>query len=581
MDLAAPAAASPTEAAAAAAIGRLDAVGAAASADGTGAAEAPPPDPALPLTPEQLAEQAAAEEAANREAQLERLLVKIQKNADFPSLRDSVRGIQTLTRSESVHMRTLTDEVLGDPALTTKLLRMINAAFYSSVGAGSITSLSRAIALMGFKPVGMLVASLTLFERLPKGPEGARVRHEFSRALMAAMLANQFCPIRRIEESAYITAMFQNLGPMLAWMHFPAEAQEAEALLQAEGNAGDHESLQRASRQVLGMSYDDMAQEVTRLWGWPESLQNDLRRLEPSDPERPATKEEYLRVVATAANRLAADLEGCHSPEDQEACLAQFRARYGEPLGLDEAALAEMVERARAQWSDLAVVLGIRKLQPPPPKPAAAGKPGPAAGASSAAGAAAHGMGERRDPARPPATALQMRSRAALTSALDTLSQRATSQAPLGEVLQLAMSQLHDALILQRVVICLRESGSGDLVGRLGVGERAQKLTPHFRVPMNPPGDLFGLLCSKQADTLISDASEKAIAQRLPAWFRQHLRAPCFLLLPLTLDDKPIGMIYGDRADTHGLAVGPDELSLLKALRNQVVNAMRLRGAGG
>ncbi len=580
MDLAASAAASPPDASAAAAIGRLDAAGAAATADGTGAAEALLPDPALPLTPEQLAEQAAAEAAASREAQLERLLVKIQKNADFPSLRDSVRGIQTLTRSESVHMRTLTDEVLGDPALTTKLLRMINAAFYSSVGAGSITSLSRAIALMGFKPVGMLVASLTLFERLPKGPEGARVRHEFSRALMAAMLANQFCPIRRIEESAYITAMFQNLGTMLAWMHFPAEAQEAEALLQAEGQVGDHESLQRASRQVLGMSYDDMAQEVTRLWGWPESLQNDLRRLEPSDPERPATKEEYLRVVATAANRLACELEGCHSPEDQEACLAQFRARYGEPLGLDEVALAEMVERARAQWSDLAVVLGIRKLQPPPPKPVAAGKTGATTAAPSAAGAA-QGTAERRDPARPPVTAIQVRSKAALTSALDTLSQRASSQAPLSEVLQLAMTQLHEALILQRVVICLRESGSGDLVGRLGVGERAQKVTPHFRVPMNPPADLFGLLCSKQADTLISDASEKTIAQRLPAWFRQHLRAPCFLLLPLTLDDKPIGMIYGDRADTHGLAVGPDELSLLKALRNQVVIAMRLRGAGG
>ena len=53
--------------------------------------------------------------------------------------------------------------IAQDPALSAKLLRLINAAFYSSAGAGSITTVSRAIALMGF---GFVVERFGLFLRM-------------------------------------------------------------------------------------------------------------------------------------------------------------------------------------------------------------------------------------------------------------------------------------------------------------------------------------------------------------------------------------------------------------------------------
>jgi len=42
-----------------------------------------------------------------------------------------------------------------------------------------------------------------------------------------------------------------------------------------------------------------------------------------------------------------------------------------------------------------------------------------------------------------------------------------------------------------------------------------------------------------------------------------------------------MGLIYADNAVPDTLHVGEQELTLLKALRNQLVMAMRLRGAGG
>ncbi len=463
----------------------------------------PDPAPVVDAAAETPDDDTLAQEAAEREAQLQRLLQRMKKHADFPSLKDSIRGIQSVARSEVAHMRTFTDEVMGDVALSNKLLRMINTAFYSSVGGGSIASLSRAVALMGFQPVGMLATSLTLFERLPKGPDGARVQQEFSRALLAALLATQFCPQRQQEENAYITALFQNLGTMLAWMHFPAEATEIEARL-AECETADHAALQAVSRQVLGMGYDDLAIEVVRQWGWPEVLQNALRRLEPADPHRAVGRNEYLRVACTAANQLASALVQADGNEDAMACcVAAFAHGQAVPLGLGQDELPAMVERVMAQWAELALVIGFAK-----PRQAKAAAP---AGSKPAARAASPASPESSKPAAKPtaAAANPPEVAGALSAALEAVSQMAMSEQPLAEVLQSVVGLLRDALGLQRVLLCLREGASGNLVGRLGVGDDATRLAPLFRVPMQPPADLFGLLCSKGADTLISDTETR------------------------------------------------------------------------
>ncbi|ACB33323.1 putative signal transduction protein [Leptothrix cholodnii SP-6] len=569
------------------------------------AADPAPTEAAAPLSAEEQAAQdaaacaqaehdAAAVEAAEREAQLQRLLQRMQKSADFPSLKDSIRSIQKVSRSETAHLRALTDEVLGDVALTNKLLRLINTAFYSSVGGGGITSIKRAVALMGFQSIGMLAASLTLFDKLPKGPDGERVRAEFRRALLAAMLASELCPTHKLQENAYLAALFQNLGPMLAWMHFRDEATQIEAQLAEAGtpvDGSDHAALQKTSRDVLGMGYEDLGVEVAGQWGWPEDLQLALRRLEPRDPEQPVGHDERLRVACTAANHLARQMLEIEDPQALEACLARFTEAYGVPLGLDVEHLTPIVERSRQQWADLAVMLGMsvpgiakaganNKVGGAAPASKTPARPGAAAPVKPAAG----GPAQSPQPVRPPAP---MRPRApvpaavgaALSVALEAISQRAMSDAPLGEVLQFVMAQLQQSLQLQRVVVCLRDSASGELRGRLGSGDRAMQLAPMFRVPMRPPGDLFGLLCTKGADTLISDASDALIARSLPGWFHQQVKAPTFLLLPLTLGQQPLGLIYGDRAHANSLQVGDAELTLLKAMRNQLVMAMRLRGA--
>ena len=97
-------------------------------------------------------------------------------------------------------------------------------------------------------------------------------------------------------------------------------------------------------------------------------------------------------------------------------------------------------------------------------------------------------------------------------------------------------------------------------------------------MPLQPPSDLFGLLCLKGVDTLISDTRDPLIAQRLPGWFQQQVRARSFLLLPMQRAGQVVGMVYADHPGaTLALQVTERELGLVKGLRNQVLLALQLR----
>jgi hypothetical protein len=131
------------------------------------------------------------------------------------------------------------------------------------------------------------------------------------------------------------------------------------------------------------------------------------------------------------------------------------------------------------------------------------------------------------------------------------------------------------------VIISLKDARSGSLLGRLGVGDMGQSMSRMFNIPITPPSDLFGLLCAKNADTLISDSSDHVIASRLPTWYKTHVNAPTFLILPLSMGTLTSGMIYADRASANSLTIDDQVLKRLKTLRNQVTMAMHTRGLGG
>ena len=92
-------------------------------------------------------------------ATLDFLLRRMRHKSDFPALSDSVARIQRVANSEDDSISDLTHEILKDVALTNKLLRLVNSVHYAHASRGTISTVSRAVSLVGFNAVRNMALS--------------------------------------------------------------------------------------------------------------------------------------------------------------------------------------------------------------------------------------------------------------------------------------------------------------------------------------------------------------------------------------------------------------------------------------
>ena len=511
---------------------------------------------------------------------LDFLLRRMRHRTDFPALSESIARIQRIADTDDQSLGTLAAEVSRDVALTNKLLRLVNTAQYSHAGGGSIGTVLRAVALVGFAGIRNMALSLVLLEGMQDKGHAHQLKEEYLRALMAGVLANELASTARDGEEAFVGAMFQNLGRLLAEYYLPEEARQIRDL--AKPPAGRPAvSETQASISVLGLSFDELGRGVARHWGLPESLQRCMSRPTGEPPAR-TSGVERLRWLTLAANEVASALLETE-PSRSRARIQVIGERYAKAFGLTAKDVLAAVDRSRERLQQTTRALDIVV---PGASPARRLLDRPAADAGAADAADTTIVSPRTATIQSPPT-LATNEPAETAQQLASGIQRITDAMAsdgfrLNDVLRMILETMHQALGFRSVVFCLRDAKADALTGRFAIGDRPDAVRAAFHVPLRAaPGkdpDLFTSLCSKGLDSVIADATTATIAARLPAWFREQIAAPSFLVLPLMVKGAPFALIYADKAELGAVRFTPQELALLGTLRNQAVMAFRQAG---
>ena len=522
-------------------------------------------------------------------ATLDFLLRRMRRTTDFPAMSEQILRVQNLAASENENINSLTNEILKDVALTNKVLRIVNSAHFSHVGAGHINTVSRAVSLIGFTGIRNVAMSLVLLDHMENKAHAAQLKGEYLRALLAASLATDLRPPNLREgEEVFLGALFQNLGRMLTEFYLPDEATQVRQAM-----AGPHHpNEESASKTVLGITYETLGQSVGKAWGLPDSMLRLMRKVATVPPSRPpADPTERMHWVAGAANDLADVF--LHTPEEQlPATLRKTAARYAAVLGQPTDALERLAVAARDKLATTADAIGLRVARQSPAArlihPVAAQPetvenvvPGataltattvPPAAAKGGAPGMANGQADAsatRSPSTDQTAALLAQGIQDVSNAL------MADHVNLNDVLRMILESMYRAMGFRMVVLCLKDARTGQLQGRLGLGDGGTEASRLFKVGLNEPHNLFALVASKGIDTLIHDTSETKVTQNLPDWYRQRIGAGAFVLLPLQFKGSTLGLIYADKARAESIVLDDKGLSLLKTLRNQAVMAFR------
>ena len=113
------------------------------------------------------------------------------------------------------------------------------------------------------------------------------------------------------------------------------------------------------------------------------------------------------------------------------------------------------------------------------------------------------------------------------------------------------------------------------MVARFGFGEKISTIIPDFRFSLDFDADVFHLSLAKGLDIVIEDVGVPNIANKIPALYVKAIDSRYFLLLPMVVNNTPVGLIYADMFEAKKLQITQKEMSLISELRNKAVLAIQ------
>jgi len=509
----------------------------------------------------------------SRHSTLDFLLRRMSHSADFPALSQVISAINQINNADVERLQTLSEVILRDFSLTNKLLRIVNSATYGQFG-GSITTVSHAIVILGFDTIRNLAITLLLFEHMQNKGQASRLREatlkSFFGGLLSAKLGKKAA--WRDTEELRICGMFQHMGKLLTLYYFNEESQEIDKRM-----AHEDESEERAAMAVLGISYRELAIGVAEYWNFPDRTVNSMRAMPDGVARAPQTASDRLRFMSNLSFELLPLVE--KTPGVAEKMLAEIVRRMGATIGWNNKDLRDSIQEASSGYLQYLSLLGVekrgsefcRKLQ----------KLSSTSGVTPELGAEDDPLLNEEVLAEVPLDANpRAGSTAVLSSGVQEITNTLVGSYKLNDLLRMTLETMYRGIGFERVLFCTRDVRHPRMIARFGFGAEIGRIQKGFDFPVSGLGDVFQLALAKNADIFIEDIDADSIKARVPQWYRQLLPAKTFILFPLMLEGKAIGLFYGDRDDAHSLKITPEQTNLLKTLRNQAILAIRQKQMG-
>ncbi|HEX7156205.1 MAG TPA: HDOD domain-containing protein [Burkholderiaceae bacterium] len=486
---------------------------------------------------------------------IDTVLAPLRSQAGLPSLGATVTRLTRLLDSDQEAVAALAEVVLADVALTQRLLHVANTLPFR-VAQPPVTTVTRAITLLGFNRVRALTISLVLLDRLVGPDQAAKLRAEFGRTLLAGSVAAELLGGADAAEAeeACIAAMFRSVGRLMVAVFAPdfLARVRAEAGTQRSGTAA-------AARRVLGCSFEEIAAAVLRQWDVPDRIVAATQTLPPR-LAAPRTAADRIRVAAQFADEAMMAL---HSDEAApEAALDAVLERFTPAFAFDRRHFARLLDAAVVRTREFETACGLAASAHPvgaaivpietgrleaPPQPLAqadAESPRPANGRELLL--------------------------AGLAEATEALARGHDAAGPHPAV-RIALEAIHAGLGFERTALALA-NGGGTVRSCVMLGEPRAR----FDFPLSAQHHLFAAAIARATDLYIGEAGAEKVRAQMPAWFERDFgRTRSFLLMALAQPGQVSGFIYADRFAADSRGPGAEELMLLRSLRNLVLMALQ------
>jgi hypothetical protein len=150
-------------------------------------------------------------------------------------------------------------------------------------------------------------------------------------------------------------------------------------------------------------------------------------------------------------------------------------------------------------------------------------------------------------------------------------------EANLSQIFNVIIETVYRAFAYEHVILALHDRNRKEYCAKMGFGANIEKIIAQFHFPAKFSPNVFHAALNNDVDLYIEDALDKKMRQNIPEWHKQILQSGSFFIFPLVVKQRPLGLIYADHTQPNGVSLSKKQLNLIKALRNQLILAIKSR----
>lgn len=507
----------------------------------------------------------------------DQLLLQISTDKRLPSLGIAITEVIKITSTGEESVNKLAKFILSDVGLTKDILNLANSVSYRKSQGTSVTTISKAIFILGFDVVKTSALGMLMLECFSAKYQS--LYYELTRSLCASIIARE-CVNRSMHqdaEEASIAALFKNIAQVLIAAQDPKLYEEIMAPVR-DGS----ESIHHSAVQQIGCGLSHFGSLVLQQWNMPDSIIQAAGALPFGDIKKTKHRSEWVRQVAAfssdASEVIMKNTQFTPGGDQQinfehEKYTRELMQKYGSALELDAKILAGWLSRAVTETEQLIHKMGMRLADA-----TTVVKPAPQAAQPNDVSLDDLLMvGEPlvEDKARHP-SGKPLNSRDLLLAGLMEMTQTISSgKFQLNNLVLQFLEILMGSLGFQFVTASLKDAKTESYIARISLGQDWNKKQKNFNFPSKDSVDLFHLALKNNVDLMIGETSSTKIHNLRPEWHLKNFPdAKSLMILPLIVNAKPIGLIYADRNCEGPEGVPPDETSLIKTMKGQLIAVM-------
>lgn len=426
--------------------------------------------------------------------------------SDVPVLNDTVQQLGDAAGNRETSARELADVILSDAAMTSGVLRVANSAYYGSASR-EISTISRAVVLLGFETVRAIGASVAVIESFLKHPAHQSLLSVMRDSVHAAVQAKAIATLAGDPqpEEIFVAALLSRLGEMAFWA-FASEAQ-AQALQDAMAEPGV--PRRQAEREVLGFTLNELTHSLARAWNLGELVQEASGKLSRTSPRARTVRLGHEFQTAVRSH-------GWDAPQ-----VERLTREIGEHAGVQQQQVTERLAASQEEMKQAARAFGVGAE--------AVDETGRAADAEETA--------DEAGPQPSPQVQLQV---------LRELTQVLRDGPDLQTVLDMILEGIYRGVGMDRTLVAILTRDRKRLTVRYALGDSG-RLREAFGFELDDPRRLlFRQTLANQRPIWVSRMDDAELIRLVPRDVVKTF-APDFHLAPLVIRGRDIGLIYADR----------------------------------